>query len=74
MADAEQYELMQIAFAAVGKDFTGKDDLIGAKYSKLQKLEMVPATTATPSYQQVFFFDQCCARHNNCGSHVPVLK
>ena len=21
-----------------------------------------------------FFFDQCCARHNNCGSHVTVLK
>lgn len=20
------------------------------------------------------FFDQCCARHNNCGSHVTVLK
>ena len=26
----------------LGKDFTGKDDLIGAKYSKLWKLEMVP--------------------------------
>ena len=42
VADAEQYELMQRAYAAVGKDFTGKDDLIGAKYSKLLKLEMVP--------------------------------
>ena len=21
-----------------------------------------------------FFFDQCCARHNNCGSHVTVLN
>eukprot|EP00434_Breviolum_minutum_P019515 symbB.v1.2.017213.t1/scaffold1339.1/size137066/4 len=41
VADAEQYELMQIAYAAVGKDFTGQDDLIGAKYSKLLKLEMV---------------------------------
>ena len=20
------------------------------------------------------FFEQCCARHNNCGSHVAVLK
>ena len=28
--------------AAVGEDFTGKDDLIGAKYSKLLRLEMVP--------------------------------
>eukprot|EP00434_Breviolum_minutum_P042676 symbB.v1.2.038001.t1/scaffold5775.1/size23734/3 len=42
VADAEQYELMQRAYAAVGKDFTGKDELIGAKYSKLLKLEMVP--------------------------------
>ena len=30
VADAEQYELMQRAYA-VGEDFTGKDDLIGAK-------------------------------------------
>ena len=42
MADAEQYELMQIAYAAVGKDFTGQEDLIGSEYRKLQKLEMVP--------------------------------
>ena len=42
VADAEQYELMQIAYAAVGKDFTGKEDLIGSEYRKLQKLEMVP--------------------------------
>ena len=42
VAEAEQYELMQLAYAAVGKDFTGKEDLIGAKYSKLLKLEMVP--------------------------------
>ena len=41
VADAEQYELMQRAYAAVGEDFTGKDDLIGAKYSKLLRLEMV---------------------------------
>ena len=32
MADAEQFELMQRVYAAVGEDFTGKDDLIGAKY------------------------------------------
>ena len=41
VADAEQYELMQIAYAAVGKDFTGHEDLIGSEYRKLQKLEMV---------------------------------
>ena len=29
VADAEQYELMQIAYAAVGKNFTGQEDLIG---------------------------------------------
>ena len=38
----KQYELMQRAYAAVGTDFTGKDDLIGADYSKLLNLEMVP--------------------------------
>ena len=32
VADAEQYELMQIAYAAVGKDFTGQEDLIGSEY------------------------------------------
>ena len=32
VADAEQYELMQRAYAAVGTNFTGKDDLIGAEY------------------------------------------
>ena len=37
----EQYELMQLAYA-VGKDFTGKEDLVGAKYSKLLKLEIFP--------------------------------
>ena len=42
VADTEQSELMQRAYAAVGEDFTGKDDLIGAKYSKLLRLEMVP--------------------------------
>ena len=45
VADAEQYELMQKAHAAVGQDFkdvTGGDDLIGSEYYKLQKLEMVP--------------------------------
>ena len=42
VADAEQYELMQIAYVAVGKDFTGQEDLIGSEYRKLQKLEMVP--------------------------------
>ena len=42
VADAEQYELMQVAYAAVGKNFNGQEDLIGSEYSKLQKLEMVP--------------------------------
>ena len=42
VADAEQYELMQVAYAAVGKNFNGQEDLIGSEYSKLEKLEMVP--------------------------------
>ena len=33
---------MQVAYAAVGKNFHGQEDLIGSEYSKLQKLEMVP--------------------------------
>ena len=41
VADAEQYELMQIAYAAVGKDFTGQEDLIGWECRKLQKLEFL---------------------------------
>ena len=31
-----------MSYAAVGKDFHDQEDLIGSKYSKLQKLEMVP--------------------------------
>ena len=42
MADAEQYELMQVSYAAVGKDFHDEEDLMGLEYSKLLKLEMVP--------------------------------
>ena len=38
VADAEQYELMQIAYAAVGKDFTGQEDLIGSEYRKLPEI------------------------------------
>ena len=41
VADAEQYELMQIAYAAVEKDFTGQEDLIGWECRKLQKLEFL---------------------------------
>ena len=33
-ADAEQYELMQASYVAVGKDFHDQEDLIGAEYSK----------------------------------------
>ena len=43
----EQYELMQLAYA-VGKDFTGKEDLVGAKYSKLLKLEIFPDGHGSP--------------------------
>ena len=41
-SDAEQYELMQASYVAVGKDFHDQEDLIGSEYSKLQKLELVP--------------------------------
>ena len=57
VADAEQYELMQIAYAAVGKDFTGQEDLIGSEYRKLQKLEMVPERW--PSARLSFSLQTC---------------
>ena len=41
-SDAEQYELMQASYAAVGRDFHHQEDLIGSEYSKLQRLELVP--------------------------------
>ena len=41
-ADAEQYELMQASYGAVGKDFHDQEDFIGSEYSKLQRLELVP--------------------------------
>ena len=40
-SDAEQYELMQASYVAVGKDFHDQEDLIGSEYSKLQRLELV---------------------------------
>ena len=40
--DAEQYELTQASYVAVGKDFHDQEDLIGSEYSKLQRLELVP--------------------------------
>ena len=41
-SDAEQYELMQASYVAVGKDFHDQEDLIGSEYSKLRRLELVP--------------------------------
>ena len=60
VADAEQYELMQIAYATVGKDFTGQEDLIGSEYEKLQKLEMVPERW---SLARLSFSLQTCVDH-----------
>ena len=34
-SDAEQYELMQASYVAVGRDFHDQEDLIGSEYSKL---------------------------------------
>ena len=41
-SDAEQYELMQTSYVAVGRDFHDQEDLIGSEYSKLQRLELDP--------------------------------
>ena len=38
----EQYELMTVAYAQVGRDFDTRDQLLGENYNKLQQLEMVP--------------------------------
>ena len=38
----EQYELMTVAYAQVGRDFDTRDELLGENYNKLQQLEMVP--------------------------------
>ena len=63
VADTEQYELMQRAYAAVGEDFTGKDDLIGSTQCKLQKLEMVPERWPLA---QLSFSLQTCVDHLDC--------
>ena len=41
-SDSEQYELMQTAYAAVGRDFVDKGEFIGSEYHKLLRLEVVP--------------------------------
>eukprot|EP00434_Breviolum_minutum_P044076 symbB.v1.2.039328.t1/scaffold6491.1/size17633/2 len=41
-SDSEQYELMQTAYAAVGRDFEDKGEFIGSEYHKLRRLELVP--------------------------------
>ena len=41
-SDSEQYELMQTAYAAVGRDFEDKGEFIGSEYHKLLRLELVP--------------------------------
>ena len=40
-ADAEQHELMQTSYGAVGKDFD-QEHFIGSEYGKLQRQELVP--------------------------------
>eukprot|EP00434_Breviolum_minutum_P025558 symbB.v1.2.022582.t1/scaffold1981.1/size93869/5 len=41
-SDAEQYENMQVSYAAVGRDFHDQEAFLGSAYHKLQRLEMVP--------------------------------
>ena len=76
VADVEQYELMQRAYAAVGENFTGKDDLIGAKYSKLLRLEMVPERWPLT---RLSFLLQTCVDHLDsvlagCCWEVQVIR
>ena len=34
----------------------------------------IPAPVGYAATSHLFFFEQCCARHYNCGSHEAVLK
>ena len=56
-ADAEQYELMQASYGAVGKDFHDEEDFIGSEYSKLQRLELVPERW--PLARLSFYLQKC---------------
>ena len=59
-ADAEQYELMQTSYRAVGKDFHDQGDFIGSEYGKLQRLEPVPERW---SLARLSFSLQKCVDH-----------
>ena len=41
-SDSEQYERMQAAYSAVGREYKNKEAFIGSEYHKLQRLEGVP--------------------------------
>ena len=41
-SDSEQYERMQAAYSAVGRDYKNKETFIGSEYHKLRRLEEVP--------------------------------
>ena len=41
-SDSEQYELMQTAYAVVGRDFADQGEFLGSEYHKLLRLETVP--------------------------------
>ena len=63
-SDAEQYERMQASQVAVGRDFHDQEDLIGSEYSKLQRLELVPARLSFSLQKCVDHLDRvlagCC--------------
>ena len=63
-SDSEQYELMQTAYAAGGRDFVDKGEFIGSEYHKLRRLELVPQRWPLARQKSVDHLDRvlagCC--------------
>ena len=68
-SDSEQYELMQTAYAVVGRDFADQGDFLVSEYDKLLRLETVPhrwplARLSIPLQKSVDHLDRvlagCC--------------
>ena len=66
-------------------DLESKEKLFSDQTKKLKTIRLSDAQSRDLALDQVLnlavsseilliFFDQCCARHYNCGSHEAVLK
>ena len=50
--------------------FPGEHEIFLAMYTQVGEEEQI----ISPPYTRIFFFGQCCARCNNCGSHGVMLN